>query len=354
MKSLQSRFYRIMAVACLYVAVGPAEAQLPRTITSTLTVKVQGRESPNSRLGPMRKAFVCVGDSTDTRRFGYKQMLNDSGEVRFDGIPLGANLVVTAFLEESLRRPPLGGRTLTNMRSTREVAEVHWNLWEGGPTCNTPVRSKPLPESVATPQLQGRLATTPGPLARVRPVELFSETGSAGNYLAVSGGATEYRTSQRSDFAGASWITAARMPGVQPPGIRPIKHEISGAAGRKTIYVQLRSESGPSPVYSVQVDFLDLYTCTLTYRRAPNATADYTMAEEQITLVRAQSKTLDVAWPSSNEGKPGYGMHLRRAYNTGEHPIELTVGGGLVWNTVVLQPGKSRYIRADMRAVRCP
>ncbi len=79
-----------------------------------------------------------------------------------------------------------------------------------------------------------------------------------------------------------------------------------------------------------------------------------TMSEEQLSVLRAQSKTLDVAWPSSNEGKPGYGMHLRYASNAGEHPIELTVGGGLVWNKAILQPNETRYIRADMRAVRCP
>lgn len=90
-----------------------------------------------------------------------------------------------------------------------------------------------------------------GSLARLRRVELFSRTASGVNYVEVNGGATEYRTSQRGDFSGSVWVATALTPPGQPRGLRAISHEISGAAGRKTIYVQLRNAAGTSPVYSV-------------------------------------------------------------------------------------------------------
>jgi hypothetical protein len=326
-----------------------------RTAPATVTVSVQYRAEPRGPLETVKRAFVCVGDSTDTKRYGVKQMSNETGEIAFS-VPYGASILVTAYIEVGSRdRYTIGGRVAATVHSRSQRVPVIWNGWERGMTCNRPVLSKSLPGSDEPPRLRATLRTLPQTLSRTRDIEILTTTTSGTSYLEVAGVPAQFRISQRSDFSDAEWQDARVIP--SPTGknlMRAIPYELTGGDGRKTIYVQLRNDAGVSPVSQVVINFVDIYTCRLRYQRAPNALERLTMAEETLTVARGQSRTLDVAWPSANEGKPGYGMHLRWAKNSGDHPIELTVGGGLVWNQVTLEPNKSRSFQADLRAVRCP
>jgi hypothetical protein len=328
--------------------------EIRRTITTTLSVDVLAREFPGGVVFPVKRAIVCVGDSADTQRYGMQQILGS--EASFTDIPLGAGLIITAYTQDSFRSPVRGARIATTMRSSSERVEVVWDLWTAGPTCNTPPFTKALPDQPRAPELFGTLRTVPGPLARTRQVELVSRTEGSANYLEVTGAPTHYRTSQRSDFQGSGWQTTQVMTTRQAVSfVRPAPHEITGGDGTKRIYLQLKNDVGVSRTYQFQLDFLNLYTCRLAYLRAPNAMATTgLMQTEELTIIRGQSKTLNVAWPSANEGRLGYGMHLRRASNEGDHRVELTVGGGLIWDKVVLEPGAKQNFRADMKAVRCP
>jgi hypothetical protein len=328
---------------------------ISRTAPASVTISVQYRDEPGGPMAIVKRAFVCVGDSTDTKRYGVKQMLNDAGEIVFS-VPYGASILVTAYNEEGGRnRYTIGSRVATTVRSRSQRVPVIWNGWERGMTCDRPVLSKSLPGGDEAPRLRATLRTLPQTLSRTRDIEILTTTRSGTAYLEVGGIPRQFRISQRSDFAGAAWQDARVLP--SPTGenlMRAIPFELAGGDGRKTIYVQLRNDAGVSPASQVVVNYVDLYTCRLRYQRAPNALERLTMAEETLAVVRGQSKTLDVAWPSANEGKPGYGMHLRWAKNAADHPIELTVGGGLVWNKVTLDRNESRSFKADLRAVRCP
>lgn len=315
---------------------------------TTVTVRVLWKELPNSTPTPLGRATICVGDSTNPRRYGTVQMLNPAGEKSISGVPRGAPVLVSVFHENG--HVTMGARSARRLTGTNERFEFTLNGWENGPTCSTPLRSKPLPTRPTPPYLAGRLRTSPAGLVRTRDIELFTTSQSMGNRLEVQAEPTAFRTSQSRDFGGAQWRPTTGSYGTIPA----IPHTIQGADGRKRIYLQLRNATGISDTYEVEIDFVDLYRCELTYARAPNATESRTMDTEELSLMRAQSRTLDVAWPSANEGKPGYGMHLRWARNTGDHPIEITVGGGLIWNRIVLEPRQYRAIRADLKSVRCP
>lgn len=349
---------RAILTLLVLVVVSPlVEAQAGRRpVMASLTVAVQIPDAATGTLIPARRAFVCVGDSTDTKRFGSKVMTNASGEIAFS-VPIGTAVVVTAWDEFSSggsRRHTLGGRDVVPVRSRAHRVTIAWDRSRRGMTCNTPVLTKALP-AVTPLQLGDALRTMPQGLTRTRTVELLTTRVDGYNYIDLTAPATHFRVSQRSDFQGAAWQTASvqQLP-ARGYRMRAVEHEILGGDGRKTIYMQLKNDTGSSPVSQVVVAYVDMYACRLIYGRAPSALAQFRMAAETLTVMRAGSKTLDVSWPSPNEGKPGYGMHLRWARNVGEHPIELTVGGGVLWNKVVLEPRDTKTFKADMRAVRCP
>jgi hypothetical protein len=305
---------------------------------------------------PARRAFVCVGDSTDTKRYGSKVMTNANGEIAFS-VPIGAAVVITAWDEFSsggIRRHTLGGREVVPIRSRTHRASITWDPARRGMTCNTPVLTKALP-AVTSLRLGDALRTMPQGLTRTRTVELLTTRVNGYNYIDLTAPATHFRVSQRGDFQGAAWQAASVHPlPTRGYRMRAVEHQILGGDGRKTIYLQLRNDTGSSPVSQVVVAYVDMYACRMVYGRAPGALAQLTMATETLTVMRAESRTLDVSWPSPNELRPGYGMHLRWARNVGEHPIELTVGGGVLWSKTVLEPRDTETFKADMRAVRCP
>jgi uncharacterized membrane protein len=323
---------------------------------AALTVAVEIPDEATGTLIPARRAFVCVGDSTDTKRYGSKVMTNATGEIALS-VPIGTAIVVTAWDEFSsggIRRYTLGGREVVPIRSRTHRVTISWDRSRRGMTCNTPVLTKALP-TVTPLRLGDGLRTMPQGLSRTRSVELLTTRVNGYNYIDLTAPATHFRVSQRSDFRGAAWQAASVHPlPTRGYRMRSVQHEILGGDGRKTIFLQLRNDAGSSPVSQVGVDYVDLYACRLIYRRAPNAMETLTMAEETLTVMRAASKTLDVSWPSPNELRPGYGMHLRWARNNGDHPIELTVGGGVLWIKAVLDPRDSERFRADLRTVRCP
>ncbi len=355
------RFLAALVLAAPLLAPGSLSAQVNRAPADTrttsivprvprsgpLTIRVLGRHYVNQAPFAWGHAMICVGDSTDPRRYGVTQMLSDESEKTIDALPIGQPLLVTVYDEHTGWRT--GTRVVRQMAGPGERLVVVLDSWVAGPTCSTPGRSKPLPGTGTRPYLPTSLVAPGGGLARTRTVELYNETGPVSRVIRFTGAPSHYRVSQRSDFAGAAW-----QPIQASHAMRALRHEITGSDGRKRIHFQMKNAAGTSPVYTLEVNFVELYACELKYARAPNAMQTMTMPAESLRVMRASSKTLDVAWPSANEGKPGYGMHLRWARNEGDHPIELTVGGGLAWSRVVLQPRDHRTFRADLKGVRCP
>lgn len=349
----------IILAACWLGQMAPASAQATRS--TALTVKVLARDAPNAPTYTVARAWVCVGDARDPKRYGTQQMANPTGEITFHGIPLGVEVLVTAWMEWGSATNYRGGRTTVQIpdRSFNARAEVVFEF-SRGPTCLTPGLSKEAAPTRTDPFIEldkHPLKTLPGgPLIRSRELSIFNlehahSDPNRARLISVRNAPTEYRTSQNSSFSGASWRTMQRSDGAY----RQISHQISGNDGRKTVYIQFRNSAATSPTYALEFDFLDLYECNLEYGRAHNALeSNSTLGREQVRLLRAQSKMLNVAWPSPNESQPGYGMHLRWARNMGDHPIVLSVGGGVIWNEVILEPGKWKEFRADMRGVRCP
>jgi len=96
----------------------------------------------------------------------------------------------------------------------------------------------------------------------------------------------------------------------------------------------------------------------LTYQRAntafaPKGVPEGNLGEEEVRVMIGETKSFDTSWPSPNEKKRGYGMHLRTAKNTGQHPIEVKLREGLVSSVHVYEPGDNYSIKADLVSVRC-
>lgn len=322
-------------------------------LSGRLEVKVMRLSSPPSTVP---EAVVCVGDADNPQRYGMMIARKD-GTAVFTGVPLTTDLLVTASGKHR-QQADGGARIEHRMRGASDVAEIAIPWGKGdGPTCTTPGRSKALPaDANLNPSLKAPLRTNAVAIAQQRRVLLFTHKGSPWDYLAVAGKPTHFRTSQNPTLSDATWRSATVTDGER---MHFVHHDIQGGDGRKTIYFQLKNSRAWSPPYSVEVNFAELYRCELEYERADNALAPMgepqgNLGKERLSLLRAESKTLNVAWPSPNEKKRGYGMHLRRARNVGDRPVELTIGGGPVWNKHVLQPGAGAKFRHDLKAVRCP
>lgn len=332
----------------------PSRARGPTSSFSTiLEVRVYNMTASGDMAGGLGEILVCVGDQDDPRRYG-EALSNTNGIARFQGVPISTDLIVTASRHGSFPKRR-GERVEFRMRGRFGALDIGLQYGRGGPTCSTPGRRKALPEGADPRPVLKRPLRTESSVVRQRRVVLYTDRGSPWDYLDVGGNPTRFRTSQDPTFTGVAWRSASTSNG----RMHYVTHDIEGGDGTKTIYLQLRNARGTSDSYSVRVNFVDLYSCVLEYERADNALAPQGVPEgnlgvERVTLTRAQSKTFDTSWPSPHEKQRGYGTHLRRASNPGEHAVEITYGSALFWNEVLVHPGQQYQFKADLKAVRCP
>lgn len=112
-------------------------------------------------------------------------------------------------------------------------------------------------------------------------------------------------------------------------------------------------------------------SCTLTYERADNPFAGHgkpagNLGRETATVPVGQSLLFKSEWAHEkrrNNGQTFYGSHLRRATNTGQQKVELTVfqfalprqGTQVLthWTAVGLNPGETKLFLHDLKGVHC-
>lgn len=347
----------LLVLLALAVAAPPAAAQTPirrpgTSPISGITIRTSLEVLVLTGTTPARQARVCVGVLGDQSKFG-EALTDNSGIARFSGVTPAEDLIITAS-KRRFSGNVQGVRIEHRMSGTSDRVEV--TVANNGPTCATPTRTKALPPSavLGPPALRGTLRTNAGTFATHRDILLRTHAGSPRDYLEVTGRPTAFRTAQDAAMTGADWRDAT----IEEDRMYYVGHEITGGDGRKTIWLELANGQGASEQYSVDVDFLEMYQCRVEYERADNALAEMgdpvgDLGIESLTLQRTESKTFNYAWPSENERKRGYGMHLRILRNVGDHAFEVSFGGGFVWNVRRIEPRTGATFRADMRSLRC-
>lgn len=320
--------------------INPSEASGPLVIT------VYQDARPVAR-GTYR---VCVGTARDWEAYGMVATDN-FGQAQFPNAPANGELRI--HVEKSTRSSVMHGATLTYpIGPSRRELTVHLVPGLEVSCPGAPTRS--IPEWTDSTGIVGTLQHTGTPIAVSRTLTFFTTTAGGVRALNVRGFASEYRTKQ--DEGGFSdWRRATQGQGM----LSGVTHQITGEDARKTVTLQLRNGNfAVSPMYSVSFDFVDMYFCTLQYRRADHALAPPGVPEgaigvETVRLQRGVREAFDTTWPSPNEKRPGFGMHLRTAIALGGHAVELTVRRGGITETTTLAPGVRQVFAADLVSARC-
>jgi len=161
---------------------------------------------------PLAGVAVCLGTAASTDQFG-SSLTDSEGFVVFTDVPRAA-LLVTAS-----RDGYQSGQERMVTSNTNRMLVMTLTSGGGGPRCKAGDGTASV---VAEGLAVGRFALNGG--ARVT----TSRSISLDNR--VSGQPTQYRASERRDFAGADWQAYASAP----------SFELSEEPGQKTVYLQVR------------------------------------------------------------------------------------------------------------------
>jgi hypothetical protein len=294
---------------------------------------------------------VCVGTARDWQAYGIVAT-DPKGQAQFPNAPPFGELEI--HVEKALRSSVMYGASIT-YQSGPGRRQLTVNVTPDFEVRCPGAPRRSIPELNDSTGIVGMLQHTGTPVAVSRNLTFFTTTAGGVRALNVSGMAVEYRTKQ--DEGGFSdWRRATQGPGT----LTGVTHQITGNNGRKSVTLQLRNgRFAVSPMYPVSFDFVEIYFCQLQYRRADHALAPAGVAEgaiglESLRLQVGERKAFDTSWPSPNEKRPGYGMHLRTATNVGDHAVELTVRRVGQTETITLAPGGRQSFQADLVSARCP
>ena len=193
--------YRLLTLLLLLVMSASASA-------AQLTVRIFERGGK----APLQGVAVCLGTSARLTQFGAG-LTNDEGYVTFSDVSR-TRLLVTAS-----RSGYMGEQERMTGSGENRMLVLSLSTGGGGVQC-------PLNQDV--------VARRAGSLE----IEYFSLNAGAavtGNTLVtldnkITGNATQYRASERSDFHGAAWQAYERLP----------RFRLSAGQGNKTIYFQVR------------------------------------------------------------------------------------------------------------------
>lgn len=294
---------------------------------------------------------VCVGTARDWQAFGIVAT-DPQGQAKFPDAPPFGELEI--HVEKAVRSSVMFGASVTHVSGpgrrqlTVNIAPDFEVRCPGAP-------KRSIPALTDSTGIVGTLQHTGTPVAVSRNLTFFTTTAGGVRALNIRGMAVEYRTKQ-DEGAFSDWRRATSGQGM----LTGVTHQITGANGRKSVTLQLRNGAfAVSPMYPVSFDFVEIYFCELQYRRADHALAPAGVAEgaigvESVRLQVGERKAFDTTWPSPNEKRPGYGMHLRTATNVGDHAVELTVRRLGINETITLAPGARQTFQADLVSTRCP
>ncbi|HEY0872432.1 MAG TPA: carboxypeptidase-like regulatory domain-containing protein [Vicinamibacterales bacterium] len=288
-------------------------------------------------------ATVCVGTAEEPSKYGYKTT-NAQGRADFTNVP-ATEVLVTAT------RSGYRGASKTDP-ATNYSRSVRMNLFSGsgGPTCPFPVQ------------------TTRTAIITIIQIPSFSlnngadtvPAGTAVELWATWKGATptHYRASENSRFSGAQW-----QP-FQTSGPRPTYRFADTRSGTRTVFFQLRGAQGQTSAV-VRDDITVRATrtprqgpapCRLQIQRADNAlSSDPSPAlTETVQIAVGATKQFNSSWPSPNEKRLGFGMHVRRLRNMGPWPMIVVSTFNLAPAAMfTLEPNESRSVRIDLDNVTC-
>jgi hypothetical protein len=318
----------------------------PEGLSGPLVITVQHRNRPVTA-GAYR---VCVGTARDWQAYGIVAT-DPQGQAQFPNAPPLGELVI--HVEQALRTNVMFGASVTyqsgpgRRQLTVDVTPDNEVRCPGAPR-------RSMPELNDSTGIVGTLQHTGTPVAVSRTLTFFTTTAGGVRALNVRGFAVEYRTKQ-DEGVFSDWRRATQGQGT----LTGVTHQITGNNGRKSVTLQLRNgRFAVSPMYPVSFDFVEIYFCELQYRRADHALAPAGVAEgaiglESLRLQMGERKAFDTTWPSPNEKRPGFGMHLRTATNVGDHAVELTVRRLGQIETITLAPGGRQSFQADLVSARC-
>jgi hypothetical protein len=302
-----------------------------------------------------RGYYVCAGTSLNHQEYGMF-FTNRLGEVRFADVPVsGTVLISVAPISDE---PPVPVRMAAEMEvdaaASREVAvklSANWAARCPG------VARRTVPGMDTRPSITGTLKHGGSVIAPSRRLRFYTTSaGSDEPYVEVSGNPNEFRTYQGPQ----GWSAWRQLTVTNGNRAHHLTHDIRGDNGTKEIRVQLRnSRLQESPEYTLQVTFVELYSCTLEYQRATTAFApmgvpEGNLGKEEVRVMMGDTKTFDTGWPSPNESRRGFGMHLRIAKNTGEHPVDVAFRVAGITNVQRIGRDSVFKFQADLVHVRCP
>ena len=299
--------------------------------------------------------YVCVGTSLDHQQYGMF-FTNRLGQVSFADAPTrGTILVSVAPINNDGSGIRYGAELEVDAGASRALdvkLATNWSARCPG------VARRTIAGMNARPTIVGSLRYIGSSIVPSRRLRFYTtSSGSDEPYVEVSGQPNEYRTFQGPE-GWSAWRTLTVTDGNHA---RFMTHDIRGNNGPKEIRVQMQNTStaGLSPEYTVNVTFVEIYSCELEYQRANTAFAplgvpEGNLGKEVVTVMMGDTKTFDTGWPSPNENRRGYGMHLRIAKNTGQHAVDVTIRTAGVSNTQRIGRDSTFRYLADLVQVRCP
>lgn len=179
-----------------------------------ITVQVSKRRAGD----PVADAAICLGTPANPAQFGA-MLADDKGMARFDKVHTRADLVLTVSKSGYQGRQVALGRDTRNRGVLLTLASGG-----GGPTCRKAVAL--AVQTLASPATH----LAPGIIEfRINGGEQKTRSARVALDFALTGEASHYRASDRSDFRSAQWL--------------PLEHDLwldlPGGAGLKTIYFQV-------------------------------------------------------------------------------------------------------------------
>ena len=346
--AVQHAMVPVCAVLMLLCTAAAASGQS----SNTLRVFVN-HEAPNG-IAPVAGATVCAGTTTEPAKYG-RQTTNTGGQVYFYALP-GSQVVVTVH-----KSGFVGQRKQV---TTNGNDQFRLQPGSGGPTCPAasarPVVTGPLTPAIASTTIT-RFSINNGAaeVDRGQAVQLWVEwTGET---------PTEYRVSENAGFPGAVWQRWGPPRPVPGRTWRPTYLFQDQSPGEKTIYFQLRNVHGATSAIvsdrirmraGADIGARRVEYCRLEIHRANNALASEPdpALREVVQIPAGTVKRFNSVWPSPNEKRLGYGMHVRRLRNVGSRLIRgsSTPGAGTGWiDLFTLLPGEAINVRFDLDSVSC-
>jgi len=202
----------VRAIATLVLLGGLVQAGW----AGSVTVQVTKRWAKN----PVKDATVCLGTLTNIAQFGVRRT-DAKGTVQFDKSP-PVNRILT------VSKSGYKGRQITLDRAQRDRGFLlTLPAGGGGPQCVAAVSDTELP-SATQPYSSGFMLGVMD--FRINGGQTATPSRTVMLTYAVTGNASHYRASERSDFESAEW---------QPLGPE-VRYSLTGGSGLKTVYFQVK------------------------------------------------------------------------------------------------------------------